>query len=108
MSQLQQLQAPIDQAILHALLGCLPPAWTKAVLEAHVVGDGASGTRMSLRIDGCGQPGAALVDDGLQASVRELFLLNSKFRTELQGIRYDCTRDARDGNWRFDAEYEYA
>jgi hypothetical protein len=106
MSHLQQLQAPIDQTILHALLGCLPPAWAKAVLEASVVSDGAAGTRMSLRIDGCGQPGAALVDDVLQANVRELFLLNSKFRTKLQGIRYECAR-AASGQWRFDAEYEY-
>jgi hypothetical protein len=62
---------------------------------------------MSIRIDALGQRGIALVSDELQDRVRELFLLNERFKTDLRGIRYEYTQQP-DGRWSFAADYDYA
>jgi len=104
MSPLQERQFPIDQAIFEELLRCLPQGWTKATLVAE---QDAGGTSMRVSVDGAGQPGLAPVGDELLAKVRELFVLNNQFNTELKGIRYSYAKGA-DGKWSFEGDYQYA
>jgi len=107
MSQLQQLQGPIDQAIFAEVLACIPKDWVKVRLDATVLSEGPGGTKMSIRLEALGQTGIGIVSDELQDKVRELFLVNAKFNTELQGIHYEYALDASDGRWTFDGEYDY-
>ena len=107
MSQLQQLQFPIDKAIFEEVLAGLPPGWTRASLDVKVTHLSAEGASYGIRIDGLGQPGLATVSDELQNRVRELFLLNERFKTDLIGFTYTYTQ-APDGRWAFEADYEYS
>lgn len=108
MNQLQDLQFPIDQSIFAAVLACIPSDWGRAQLVASVEESAGSrsATSMSVRIDALSQPGIALVSDELQDRVRELFLVNAKFKTNLRGITYNYTRNA-DGRWLFKGDYAY-
>ena len=106
MSELQDLQLPIDRAIFAEVLPCLPKTWTGAKLEASHPGASPTGAKLSIRIDGLGQPGLALPSDALQDRVRELFLLNERFNTRLRGMVYTYTRQP-DGRWSFLGEYQY-
>ena len=103
---LQDQQFPIDQAIYTQLLACLPEGWSRVKLLANLqpANNGTQG--MSIRIDGLGQPGIALVSDQLEGQVRELFLLNQRYRTGLRGISYSYTRQPT-GHWAFAADYQY-
>jgi hypothetical protein len=103
-SSLQERQFPIDQAIFGELLRCLPRGWAKATLVAEQDAGGAS---MRVGVDGAGQRGQATVSDELLAKVRELFVLNHQFNTDLKVIRYSYARGA-DGKWSFAGDYEYA
>lgn len=105
--QLQDLQFPIDRAIFAEVLEGLPPQWTRAELQVQATRVSATESRYSIRIDGLGQPGLATVTDALQDHIRELFLLNERFKTDLIGLTYTYTR-ADDGRWAFEAEYEYS
>jgi hypothetical protein len=107
MSQLQELQFPIDQAIFAEVLKALPKGWTRARLEAKASEIGPTSTRISVRIDGLGQPGVAVVSDELQDRVRELFSLNERFKTDLVGIDYSYSLDP-DGRWDFSGDYDYS
>jgi hypothetical protein len=107
MSELQQLQFPVDRAIYAEVLACLPGTWNRATLRASSEEAAPGDVRMAVRIDGMGQPGIALVSDALQDRVRELFLLNQRFRTGLRGIVYTYQQRS-DGRWSFLADYDYA
>jgi hypothetical protein len=107
MSQLQSLQFPIDQAIFAEVLESVPPTWSRARLDAKVQGGSADSLIMSVRIDSLGQPGIAAPTDELQAKVRELFLLNERFKTDLRGISYSYERTPS-GKWSFAGDYDYA
>ena len=107
MSQLQSLQFPIDQAIFAEVLGSIPPAWSRARLDAKLQGGSADSIQLSVRIDSLGQPGIATPTDELQAKVRELFLLNERFKTDLRGITYSYELTPS-GKWSFGGDYDYA
>ena len=104
MSDLQELQYPIDQAIFAELLPCLPPTWKKTKLVAS---QPPSGRSMKMRIEALGQPGAASPSDELQAAVRELFVLNNRFNSGLLAIEYSYEL-LPDGKWSFAGDYKYA
>ena len=106
MTKLQDLQYPIDYRIFGVLLACLPAHWSRAKLLASAEGTGSESTTMALSIDPLGQTGIALVSDELQDSVRELFLLNEKFKTNLRGIAYTYSRN-ENGRWLFNGDYNY-
>ncbi len=105
MTQLQDLQFPIDQRIFAEVVACLPPGWTRATLEAGKTTSGTT-TTMAVKIDGGGQPGIALASDALQAAVREFFLLNERYNTGLRRIVYTYTARP-DGRWSFAGDYDY-
>jgi hypothetical protein len=106
MSQLQDLQFPIDRAIFAEVLACIPKTWTRAKLEARSQDASAGGTKMTIRIDALGQPGIALVSDASQDRVRELFLLHQRFGVSLRGIVYTYNRQP-DGRWSFVGDYDF-
>ena len=97
MATLQDLQFPIDQAIAAELLRCLPRTWVRATLIA---------SRAAVQIEGSGQAGEATASHELETRVRELFVLNEQFKTDLAGIEYTYTCDA-DGRWSFVGDYKY-
>jgi len=107
MSQLHDLQFHIDQAIFTEVLACIPRAWKNAKLEASSRDTSGNGSSVAIRIDAMKQPGIALVSDPLQSQVRELFLLNKRFKTGLRRIVYTYSQQP-DGRWSFVADYEYA
>jgi hypothetical protein len=107
MSQLQALQFPIDQAIFAGVLESIPPTWSRARLDAKVQGGSADSLIMSVHIDSLGQSGIATPTDGLQAKVRELFVLNERFKTDLRGITYNYELTPS-GKWSFAGDYDYA
>lgn len=106
MTQLQDLQFPIDQQIFAEVLACLPPDWTRATLEVWKPTSSAPGSSLAIKIDGGGQPGIALVSDALQDRVRALFLLNERFKTGLRRILYAYVQRP-DGRWSFTGDYDY-
>ena len=79
MATLQDLQFPIDQAISAELLRCLPRTWVRATLIA---------SRAAVQIEGSGQAGEATASHELETRVRELFVLNEQFKTDLAGIEF--------------------
>ncbi|MCK6586852.1 MAG: hypothetical protein L6Q76_04630 [Polyangiaceae bacterium] len=107
MSALQQRQFPIDRAIFGEVLACLPSSWRRVKLVAAVKQTSSSGVVMDVRLDGFGQPGIASVSEVLMGKIRELFLLNNQFHTNLRGISYTYTLEP-DGKWAWSADYTYA
>lgn len=107
MSDLVRRQIDVDRAIFGAVLGCLPPEWTRARLRARVARTGPEGIELELSIDAMGQEGIAIVSDELQDAVRALFLLHEQHSTNLAGLAYSYERRA-DGRWAFSADLDYA
>jgi hypothetical protein len=107
MSQLQSLQFPIDQSIFGEVLESIPPTWSRARLDVKLQGGSADNIVLNVRIDSLGQPGAATPTDALHEKVRELFLLNERFKTDLRGISYSYERTPS-GKWSFAGDYDYA
>jgi hypothetical protein len=107
MSALQVRQFAIDQKIFAEVLACLPSSWSEVRLEAGVTETSPAGTSMQVKLDGLGQAGAAVASEELIDRVRELFVLNEEFNTDLRRISYGYTRQP-DGNWAWSADYDYA
>ncbi len=70
MSDLQESQFPLDRVIHREVLRSVPTSWLKATLQADSIDTGSGSTQMTVRIDGAGQPGIALVSDELQDKLR--------------------------------------
>lgn len=106
MSELHELQFPLDQKIFTEVLNCLPKEWTRAKLEVSASGNASGGDEMAIRIDPQRQHGIAIVSDALQDAIRELFLLYKRFNNPLKGMTYSYQRRP-DGRWTFVSQYSY-
>jgi hypothetical protein len=106
MSDLQASQFSLDRSIHQEVLRSIPSTWVKATLLADSRCTDAGSTQMTVRIDGVGQPGIALVSDELQDNLRGIFLLTEQHKSDLLGLTYSYTREA-DGRWSFVQKYRY-
>jgi hypothetical protein len=100
-------QLKLEQDLHQAVLRAMPRSWVKATLHAAITGQSATGTTMTLNIDGKGQPGLAIVNDEIRDQVREIFLLHEREHTDLVSVTYDYVREP-DGSWSHVQNYKYS
>jgi len=100
-------QLALEQDLHQAVLRALPPSWDKASLKAAITGQSATGTTMSMSIDGMGQPGLAIVSEEIRDQLREIFLLHEREHTDLVSVTYDYVRQP-DGSWTHSQNYKYS
>lgn len=107
MTTLEDAQAPIDMAIVDALIACAPRAWraVRMQVERTTEPDGSEGHKISIDNPDGGR-GLASLSTALTLEVRKLSLLFHERKAPFRKLVYEA-RAADDGAWDFTAKYEY-
>lgn len=97
---LQDEQRAVDQEIAYGVCDSVPRDWEHIELRAHRT---ANGIQLSLSSES--PPGIATPTERLEQALRQLFLLNERYQTDLREAVY--TIHWTSDGIRYEAEYGY-
>lgn len=105
---LEAQQAPIDRAVVQALIGSIPEDWEAASMMVLRVEE-ASGERLSVEISSDDHPDRPVMPD--DAIFEALYRSVDCFRQYGTGkvwrsVRYEVSSNA-EGNWRYNVQFGY-